>query len=598
MQAFRSLALVVAALAFTTTHAQQWHALGTGTSTNGPNGIPCPFGDIYAGQRAQYIYLAPELAAAGLQQGDAIARIRWVVTALNGAGMHENYTVRLGHTMATALSGFLPNPTGAASTPVDHQPALGNNDFTLKTPFIWNGTSNLLVEVTHFSATYGAASANASVAFTSTAPVKRSYSMLDDLMFSVEQTSPLEGELLNSTGLPNIVLGVAEPCAPLQVTHYSICAGETLPAGEGPAVAGCSDGLAGNFQVSAEFPGGNLLCAEGDWMQRASITLPELPAGAVVANARLILNSVQAPDPTWMSDLYLKLSGAVEGEVQLMPAFEEYSGTAPQLIIAMTGPYEAGTTTLWTRSTHGQGQIGSARMEFDYLLPPPFWYDAPTGGNMIAHGQQVLDPIAAGLADGATPATTTLYADCGRQTSACISARTPVDFTVNPAPGPQFSVANGPVVAGVPAQLSYTGTPADSITWNFGDGTTATGTDPVHAWPMPGNYTVVLTAHAGGCLATLVGTVVVEVNTGNEPASAPLAIAAYNNGQHLVLQHPFDGAAVQVEVFDAVGRQLMAHTSNNPEPILLPLHKLPDGICYVRVQSGARQSTFRVPVVR
>ncbi len=64
--------------------AQDWHAVGTGTNTNGPNGVPCPFGDIYAGQRAQYIYLASELTAAGLQAGDNIVSIRWVVTALNG----------------------------------------------------------------------------------------------------------------------------------------------------------------------------------------------------------------------------------------------------------------------------------------------------------------------------------------------------------------------------------------------------------------------------------------------------------------------------------------------------------------------------------
>ena len=53
-----SALVLSASLALTPASAQEWHPVGTGTATNGANGVPCPFGDIYAGQRAQYIYLS------------------------------------------------------------------------------------------------------------------------------------------------------------------------------------------------------------------------------------------------------------------------------------------------------------------------------------------------------------------------------------------------------------------------------------------------------------------------------------------------------------------------------------------------------------
>ena len=79
-------------------------------------------------------------------------------------------------------------------------------------------------------------------------------------MYTAGQLTPLEGEVLNSTALPNIVLGVAEACAPLTATDLSVCVGDAVPTGSGISVAGCTETLGGRFTATYDFPGTDLVC--------------------------------------------------------------------------------------------------------------------------------------------------------------------------------------------------------------------------------------------------------------------------------------------------------------------------------------------------
>jgi trimeric autotransporter adhesin len=166
--------LVLVALALGTSPlcatAQNNYNIGTGTTSNLDWTYPSPFGDYYESTRQQFLYTAAEAKAAGMNAGN-ITGIKWTVTALNGAGVHEQFTIKIGSTSAGSLT-----PTGwetgtsVVYGPGNYQPVAGANTFTFATPFTWDGTSNIVVEVCTGSSSNVSSdhySENASVAYTS-----------------------------------------------------------------------------------------------------------------------------------------------------------------------------------------------------------------------------------------------------------------------------------------------------------------------------------------------------------------------------------------------------------------------------------------------
>jgi gliding motility-associated-like protein len=137
----------MALLLATGAQAQTNITIGTGTAGNGTTTYPCPLQDRFEAHRAQYLYRASELTAAGMGQG-VISAIRFTVTSVGTAGVIEGYTIKITQTPVATLSATTWEP-GATTVygPVNYQPVAGVNSFTLATPFFWNGTDNILVEV-------------------------------------------------------------------------------------------------------------------------------------------------------------------------------------------------------------------------------------------------------------------------------------------------------------------------------------------------------------------------------------------------------------------------------------------------------------------
>ncbi len=112
-----------------------------------------PYSSYYEGAHEQYLVTAAELNAKNVPSGQ-ITAITFNVTS-QGAGTfaQSNYTIKMGHTTATQLLGGYVTPTTPFVTvygPVtEPAPAVGLIRHTFTTNFVWDGFSNVVVDICH-----------------------------------------------------------------------------------------------------------------------------------------------------------------------------------------------------------------------------------------------------------------------------------------------------------------------------------------------------------------------------------------------------------------------------------------------------------------
>nr|MCU0422684.1 hypothetical protein [Bacteroidia bacterium] len=144
------LTLFIALLTSTVSQAQIIVQVGTGTAASPNNGQPAPYGAWFSQSRYQVLILASELNALGLAGPANINALAMNVTNLNGAGAHQNFTIKVKQTTLTALTANFDNLNLTTVTnPVNYSVIPGWNTHTFNAPFLWDGTSNLLFDICH-----------------------------------------------------------------------------------------------------------------------------------------------------------------------------------------------------------------------------------------------------------------------------------------------------------------------------------------------------------------------------------------------------------------------------------------------------------------
>lgn len=112
---------------------------------------PTPFGNFYTKMRAQYIYTASELTAAGLSAGQ-ISKVAFNCNQINGATTYPDFNVSIGCTTQSTYNAF-PMPTDLilgltnVYSSAGYNVIAGINTFGFTQPYNWDGVSNLVVEV-------------------------------------------------------------------------------------------------------------------------------------------------------------------------------------------------------------------------------------------------------------------------------------------------------------------------------------------------------------------------------------------------------------------------------------------------------------------
>ncbi len=87
-------------------------------------------------------------------------------------------------------------------------------------------------------------------------------------------------------------------------------------------------------------------------------------------------------------------------------------------------------------------------------------------------------------------------------------APTPAPFTIQSTktcPTANFSFSGS--VYGSPTCFNNLSTQYNTCSWDFGDGSSSTATNPQHTYASPGTYQVRLTVYGDDCTATFIGTV-------------------------------------------------------------------------------------------
>ncbi|MCK6610613.1 MAG: fibronectin type III domain-containing protein, partial [Bacteroidia bacterium] len=122
--------------------------IGSATTLSTATTQPTAFCNRWSQYWMQMVYTAAELQAAGLTAG-TINSVAFNITTLGDASNVTNMRVALGTTSSSTLIAWQTTGLTQVYGPSTYNHAIGWNTITFTTPFVWDGVSNILLDVRH-----------------------------------------------------------------------------------------------------------------------------------------------------------------------------------------------------------------------------------------------------------------------------------------------------------------------------------------------------------------------------------------------------------------------------------------------------------------
>ncbi|MFZ4591062.1 MAG: T9SS type A sorting domain-containing protein, partial [Ignavibacteria bacterium] len=133
--------------------------VGTGTTSSN-----YPFTTFWMDGRTQMLFTAAELTAAGIGPNSAFTKIGFNVLTASSQTM-DGFNVKFQATTQTSLTAFVTTGTWFTGFSGSYAvPGTGTQNITMTNPYLWNGTSNLIIEICYDNAAYTSYSTVASTA--------------------------------------------------------------------------------------------------------------------------------------------------------------------------------------------------------------------------------------------------------------------------------------------------------------------------------------------------------------------------------------------------------------------------------------------------
>ena len=156
-------------IATLTASSQSSGSFNIGVSSGSSTTANTPYRQsVTTNARMQYLITKAELNAAGINAATNITSLTFNTTSA-GSGLMSNYEIKLGNTSTTVLTGTFLTPTFTTVFSNSYTAVLGANLHTFSTPFAWDGTSNIVINICHTASGGTASTVNVSTtSFTST----------------------------------------------------------------------------------------------------------------------------------------------------------------------------------------------------------------------------------------------------------------------------------------------------------------------------------------------------------------------------------------------------------------------------------------------
>ena len=120
--------------------------IGNASTQNSTTSYPTPYGNWYWGNKEQYLVRASELTAASIIPGE-ISSIAFDVISPRGTPL-QNFTIKIGQTSQVEMTNnFVTSGMTTVYYSAAYTDLAGWNVHDFSTPFNWDGTSNIVVEV-------------------------------------------------------------------------------------------------------------------------------------------------------------------------------------------------------------------------------------------------------------------------------------------------------------------------------------------------------------------------------------------------------------------------------------------------------------------
>lgn len=286
--------------------------IGTGTMVNSQwGGFPCIYGAYYDVCRHQLLYTPAELTAAGIQPGQ-ISSMQFLVNTILPLGNNtssylgslQGFEIKMKCTPLTVLNNVWDNAGfTTVFNPTTYTPTVGWNNHQFNTPFNWDGTSGILIDICFNWVAANPYTSNPNMPYTNTGVAKTRY------YYSTTQAlCGMNTACFTTTNRPNVRFGNCAITKPSDFTYlwtpnYALTSTNLQTTTATPSTSTI-------YSITVN-PIGQINCAQTQTVDVQVIipVTPTITSGVFCTNFAPTAINVTPTTGTWTPTAYMNSSG-------------------------------------------------------------------------------------------------------------------------------------------------------------------------------------------------------------------------------------------------------------------------------------------------